>query len=108
MKEVSELTFEQFKNFVVVLAALAALIVLIGNVVKTIREWRKPGMSEAEWRRKVDEKLDTDNQRIQTLEEGNKVICKGILALLNHSINGDSKEKLEDARTAISDYLIER
>lgn len=65
-------------------------------------------MSEAEWRRDVDDKLDRDNRRIASLEEGNKAICKALIALLSHEINGNSTDKLQKALTDLSDYLIER
>lgn len=103
-----ELTLSQIKDFVIVLVALLAFIVLVGNVVKTIKEWRKPGMSETEWRRDVDDKLDKDNKRIASLEEGNKVICKALMALLSHEINGNSNDKLQKALSDLNDYLIER
>lgn len=103
-----ELTLSQIKDFVIVLVALLAFIVLVGNVVKTIKEWRKPGMSETEWRRDVDDKLDKDNKRIASLEEGNKVICKALMALLSHEINGNSNDKLQKALSDLNDYLIEK
>ena len=64
-------------------------------------------MSEAEWRRDVNKKLDSDDKRIQHLEEGNKVKCKALRALLSHGINGNSVDKLEKAMTELDEYLIE-
>ena len=103
-----ELTVLQVRDFAIVAIAIMGFIVLVGNVVKTIKEWRKPGMSEAEWRREVDAKLDKDNKRIESLEEGNKVICRALIAMLSHEINGNSKEKLQTALTGLQEYLIER
>ena len=102
------LTFVQIRDFAIVLIAIMGFIVLIGNVVKVIKEWRKPGMSEAEWRRDVDTKLGNDNKRIASLEEGNKVVCKALIAMLSHDINGNSKEKLQAALSELQNYLIER
>ena len=102
------LTLTQIRDFVIVMLALLAFIVLLGNAWKTIREWRKPGMSEAEWRRDVDDKLGNDNKRIASLEEGNRVICKALMALLSHEINGNSSDKLQKAYSDLNDYLIER
>lgn len=102
-----QLTLTQIRDFVIVMLAILAFIVLIGNVVKTIQIWRQPGMSEAQWRRSVDEKLDSDNKRIARLEEGNKVKCKALMALLSHEINGNSNDKLEKALSELNDYLIE-
>lgn len=102
-----QLTLDQMRDFIIVLVAIMAFLVLIGNVIKTVRDWKKPVVSEAEWRRNVDRKLDTDNKRIQHLEEGNKVKCKALRALLSHEINGNSLDKLENAMTALDEYLIE-
>ena len=102
------LTMIQLRDFAIVAIAIMGFIVLVGNVVKVIKEWRKPGMSEAEWRRDVDQKLDNDNKRIAFLEDGNKVICKALIAMLSHEINGNSTEKLKKAMSDLQDYLIER
>lgn len=102
------LTMIQLRDFAIVAIAIMGFIVLVGNVVKVIKEWRKPGMSEAEWRRDVDQKLDKDNKRIASLEDGNKVICKALIAMLSHEINGNSTEKLKQAMSDLQDYLIER
>ena len=102
------LTMIQLRDFAIVAIAIMGFIVLVGNVVKVIKEWRKPGMSEAEWRRDVDQKLDKDNKRIASLEDGNKVICKALIAMLSHEINGNSTEKLKQAMSELQDYLIER
>lgn len=102
------LTLPQIKDFVVVFVAILAFIVLLGNVIKTFKEWGKPGVSEAEWRRDVDTKLGNDNKRIKALEDGNKVVCKALMALLSHEINENSKDKLEKALADLHEYLIER
>ena len=98
----------QVKDFAIIGIAIMGFIVLVGNVIKTIKEWRKPGMSEAEWRRDVDAKLSSDNKRIASLEEGNKVVCRALIAMLSHEINGNSKEKLQAAMSDLQNYLIER
>ena len=102
------ITMIQLRDFAIVAIAIMGFIVLVGNVVKVIKEWRKPGMSEAEWRRDVDQKLGNDNKRIASLEDGNKVICKALIAMLSHEINGNSTEKLKKAMSDLQDYLIER
>ena len=102
------LTLVQIRDFVVVLLAVLAFVVLLGNVWKTIRDWRKPGMSEQEWRRNVDAKLGNDNERIKSLEDGNRVICKALIALLSHEINGNSADKLQKALEGLNEYLIDR
>jgi hypothetical protein len=85
-----------------------AFIVLLGNVIKTIANWKKPHDDLQAWRSDVDTKLTSDNDRLTELEDGNKVICRGILALLSHAINGNSNDKLTSSQTEITNYLINR
>lgn len=101
-------TATQMKDFVIVFMALAALIVLAGNLIKTIKEFRKPHDDLEEWRRDVDLKMRNDNEWLESLETGNKVISRGILALLSHEINGNSIDKLQASHQEITNYLIDR
>ena len=76
------LTLEQIRDAVIVLVAVLAFVVLLGNFIKTVKGY--------------------------DLEEGNRVICRGILAMLSHEINGNSKDKLISSQQEITNYLIER
>lgn len=108
MTRVESITLVQLRDWVIVSLSFLAFIVLLGNVIKTIHEWRKPGMSNTQWKQETERKLDNDNRRIQSLEDGNKALCRGVLALLSHEINGNSIDKLQQAYDELSDYLIER
>ena len=102
------LTSVQIRDFAIVAIAVMGFIVLLGNVIKVIKEWRKPGVSEAEWRGEVDRTLSSNSERIASLEDGNKVICRALIAMLSHEINGNSVDKLQKAMTDLQEYLIER
>lgn len=63
----------------------------------------------------IDRKLATDKQRIDTLsaktnnnEEGQRVLCRGVLALLNHELHNGNSDEMEKAQQGINDYLIEK
>ena len=101
-------SLQQIRDFGIVLLALLALFVLIGNVVKTVKEWKKPHDDLESWRRNVDNKLANDNARLSELEQGNKVVCRGMLALISHSINGNSNDKLQASQSELMNYLIDR
>lgn len=102
------LTLQQIRDAVIVLLALMAFVVLLGNVIKTFKGWKKPVEDLETWREDVDGKLKNDNNRLTELEEGNRVICRGILALLSHEINGNSTDKLRESQAEITNYLIEK
>ena len=101
-------SLDQIKDFIIVLFAILAAVVLIGNVVKTISGWRKPHNDLQEWKNQVDAKMESDNERLEILEGGNRVICRGILAMLSHEINGNSNDKLIASQQEITNYLIDR
>lgn len=102
------LTLTEIKDFAVVALAILAFIVLLGNAIKAIKDWKKPGDDLKTWKLDVNTKLSNDNRRLHDLEEGNRVICRGILALLSHEINGNSDDKLRASQTEIQNYLIEK
>lgn len=101
-------TMAQIKDFAIVLLALAGVIVLLSNAYRALKEWHKPHEDMTAWRRSVDNRLKNDHERLESMEKGNKVICRGILALLSHEINGNSVDKLKASQSEMTDYLIER
>lgn len=101
-------TMAQIKDFAIVLLALAGVVVLLGNAYRALKEFHKPHEDMTVWRRSVDNRLQNDHERLESMEKGNKVICRGILALLSHEINGNSTDKLKASQSEMTDYLIER
>lgn len=53
-----------------------------------------------------DARFGRDKQKIESIEEGNKVTQQAILALLNHAIDGNNEEEMIDARKGLNKYLI--
>ena len=103
-----DLTVIQIRDFAIVAIAIMGFIVLLGNVIKVIKDWSKPGMSERDWKRDVDADIKDHKERIEALEEGNKIICKALMAMMSHEINGNSIDKLQKAYDAMNEYLIDR
>jgi len=102
------MTFIQLRDAAIIIIAVLGLIVLVGNVYKTFKEFKKPKDDLQKWRDDVDKKLTSDNERLEVLEGGNRVICRGILAMLSHDINGNSIDKLIASQTEITNYLIDK
>lgn len=55
-----------------------------------------------------DARFGRDKQKIEAIEEGNRVTQKALLALLKHSIDGNNIDALKKAETALSEFLIDR
>ncbi|MBQ6256223.1 MAG: hypothetical protein IJP78_07960 [Clostridia bacterium] len=89
---------------------------LAEEISKKVLEKLEPRFQE------IDRKLNNDKVRLDdqaqkltrlgarndTLEAGQKAMCRGVLALLSHEINGNSTDKLRDAQTDINNFLIEK
>ena len=52
--------------------------------------------------------LSTYDTRFSRQEEGQRALCRGVLALLSHEINGNSVDKCKEALEGIKTYLIEK
>lgn len=90
-------------TFLWVSAALIAFTLGVWGLVERIKNARKPAENAAEWRRSVEERLKADKLRLDSLDNGQKAVCRGMLALLD-----GSEEEKDKARKGITEYLIER
>lgn len=100
----------------IVLAAASA-IVLISNaaekIVKAVKVAKAPEdaqnkkISELEARiNKIEKEILVDEKQLKDARECNHVITKGVLALLDHGINGNNIDQMKDARQDVEAYLI--
>lgn len=89
---------------------------LAETISKKVMEKLEPRFGEID-RKLANDKalLDDHTRRLSTYEskfaqqeEGQRAICRGVLALLSHEINGDSADKLHEALEGIKNYLIEK
>lgn len=137
MRPIEGITPEAIWTFLGVLVGLAALYVLYGKVRETYaknKQMKDPENKLAdEISKKVMEKLEPRFQEInrklandkamiddhtqklatiaarnESLEIGQRALCRGVLALLSHEINGNSDDKLREAWTGINNYLIDK
>ena len=61
-----------------------------------------------EWKNYVNECLDKDKKRLDSIEETDKLILRALMALLGHSEDGNHTGELSARRQDIEQYLIER
>ena len=55
-----------------------------------------------------DARFGRDKQKIELLEQGNRITQKALRALLKHSIDGNNVAALEKAEEELSDYLLDK
>lgn len=106
-----EYTFTVNELWALFLAMLSA-VVLAGNAGKTIsgavEAKRRPDREMESRLSKVERKLDSDDARLQKLEEGNRILLEANLALLKHGIDGNDVHAMEAAQGKVTDFLLNR
>lgn len=103
-----KITPDMIMTFLVVAAALIGFVLLVWSLIDKIKSAKKPAADLNRWQQETNAKFDKDNKRINTLEDGQKVMLRGISALISHEINGNSIDKLNKSQNEIMEYLIER
>lgn len=98
----------QLEGFFVVFIGACTFIVLLGNVVKTVREWAKPAVDVAGRLDRHDELLANDNKRLGELEESNRLMLRAISQIIEHEVSGNHTEQLKKVRDDINSYLINK
>lgn len=102
-------------GFLALCAGLSCIAVAISWIVKGVNKVREPEHKQderiTELERRVakhDEFLDKDKERLEAIEEGNRVTQHALLALLAHGIDGNDIVALQKAKEKLQDYLIRR
>lgn len=100
----------------IVLAAASAIVLLSNaaeKIVKAIKAAKAPEnaqnkkISEIESRLDhIEAKLNNDKKEIDSVTTCNHVLTKGMLALLEHGINGNNIDQMRDAKKDVEAYLI--
>lgn len=97
--------------------ALAGAVSTIGGAIekiaKAVRVAKAPEQAQnAEIKEikdrlvKIETKLENDKRAIDDAKECNHVLTKGMLALLEHGINGNNIDQMRDAKNGVEAYLI--
>ena len=97
--------------------ALAGAVSTVGGAVekiaKAVRVAKAPEQAQnaeiSEIKDRLDKlefKLKKDEGQIEAGKECNRVLTKGMLALLEHGINGNNIDQMRDAKNDVEAYLI--
>lgn len=101
------------------LLALAGAITTLGSaaekIAKVVRAAKAPN-DEQDRRITAAEKdisdikgfLAKDKKRLDTLEEGNRVTQRALLALLGHGLDGNNQKQMAEAKAELESHLINR
>ena len=105
------------ENLWTIILAAASAIVLLSNaiekIVKAIKAAKAPEQRQNDEIEdikarldKVEREISREEKQLKDARECNHVITKGVLALLDHGINGNNIDQMKDARHDVEAYLI--
>lgn len=97
------------------MAASLAGLVLIANAVKAVRELFAPAVKMEERLKKIETHDAKDAARFAEIEkrfceqeDTNQAILQGLVALINHEIDGNSIDGLKKTRDTLMEQIIKR
>lgn len=102
-------------DFLAVCAGFSAVALAVSWLIRAVKAVRKPNQIQNERLEALEkryeennEKLARDLERLEALEEGNRVTQRALLALLKHGIDGNDVDAMKKAQTELQEFLIER
>jgi len=102
-------------GFLVLCGAVSTIGGAASHVVKAVKAAKAPNAEQDRRLTAVEEDLkgvhrflDTDKKRLDVLDEGNRVTQRALLALLGHGLDGNNQKQMQDAKTDLEQYLINR
>ena len=105
-------TFDSLTTTVLVILALCGAANVIGATIKMLKEIRKPhdnAMEQINVRLARDNAmLDEHGRAIDDLKNGQKCLCEGIQALLNHALHNGNSDEMQTACGNINSWLRSR
>lgn len=101
-----------------VLGAAGAITVIanaVEKIVKAVKAAKAPNDQQnarldalEKWQCEVDRKLNSDNDRLSSIDNGAHVTQRALLALLDHGIDGNNIDQMQHAKEELQNYLINR
>lgn len=80
-------------------------IITIDKVVDIFKKWKRPA-NDVDKKLAADKtRLDNHERMLDTLQGSNRVLCAGVIALLDHELHNGNSEQMEKARNDIIYFL---
>lgn len=102
-------------GFVALCVGFSAIAVAASHLLKAIHHFRAPEENQNKRLSDVEAELERhrgflarDKDRLDAIEEGNRVSMRAQLALLSHSLDGNDVEALKESKKELQEYLIKR
>ena len=101
----SNLSADQILNAIVVILAILAAIVAVDKFVDVIKKWKAPEKDVISKLQSDKKDIERHEKDIQTLKDGQKAMCSGVIALLDHQLHNGNTDQMEQAKHEITEYL---
>ena len=85
-----------------------ALITALWGIWKIVKEFKKPNDDLKETVEKHERLLNNDNNRLEDIENSNKMMLQCLLVMINHNITGNGIDKLKETRDELQKFLINK
>lgn len=127
---INGITLELFWTYLFVFIALCGIVTILLNTLEKILAWRKRKAQPltdakadimtmlANDKHRLDaqdaivsehtRRLDKLERRADTVEQGQKVQCKALMALLDHELHNGNADQMSEASREINDYLLDK
>lgn len=107
-----------FEIYTAILAICGAIITVssaITVIIKAVKAAKAPENQQNDRLTKLEERVARhdelfakDNKRLTAIEEGNRVVQKALLALLEHWIDGSNIDAIKKAKEELQSFLIDK
>ena len=81
---------------------------LYDRVVKAKKEKDKPTLELKKQVEEHEDKLQKDNEKLEEIEQTDKLILRSLVVIINHDITGNGIDQLKKARDEINTFLINK
>ncbi len=114
---------EWWATTVSICLGITAVISLVSLITGIVKDTKKPTSDlekrvellekQVEYEIKTrfadfDAKFGRDKARLDSIEEGNKVILQSLLAIMKHDIDGNNIDDLKKASKDLQDYMVNK
>lgn len=102
------ITTEAILHTGTLILAMCGVIATIGKAADYIRSWRKPSENIAKQVKTNTGVISAMEDEVKSLHDGQRVLCNGVVALLEHALHNGNSEEMERASSKIHEWLQEK
>lgn len=100
--------YQELQTFIVVTLSICGGITCIGAAISTIRKWLKPQSDINKQVENHENWLKGDKERLDKMENDNKMVMKCLLTIIDHQITGNGINNMKQTKVELQQYLVER